>query len=141
MTLMMTSAQVVETSVNVTNNSPSRDYSHLDDQTTQTTETPGFKPFTVLLSEVKGITNKIQVKHFERSLFSRCVYHEHELKKPFRVVSKWYKPDEMAFPAFIFSIFQNTMADMNIFKYLLLFEFNDFEVENEEGKDDIFWCR
>ena len=28
--------------------SPSRDYSHQDDQTTQTTETPGFKPFTVL---------------------------------------------------------------------------------------------
>ena len=44
----VTSAQVVETSVNVTNNSPSRDYSHPDDQTTQTTETPGFKPFTVL---------------------------------------------------------------------------------------------
>ena len=43
----MTSAQVVETSVSVTNNSPSRDYSHLDDQTTQTTETTGFKPFTV----------------------------------------------------------------------------------------------
>ena len=35
-------------SVNVTNNSPSRDYSHPDDQTTQTTETPGFKPFTVI---------------------------------------------------------------------------------------------
>ena len=47
MTLMMTSAQLVETLVNVTNNSPSRDYSHPDDQTTQTTETPGFKPFTV----------------------------------------------------------------------------------------------
>ena len=30
------SVQVVETSVNVTNNSPSRDYSHPDDQTTQT---------------------------------------------------------------------------------------------------------
>ena len=28
---MMTSAQVVETSVNVTSNSPSRDYTHLDD--------------------------------------------------------------------------------------------------------------
>ena len=34
---MMTFAQVVETSVNVTNNSPSRDYSHPDDQTTQIT--------------------------------------------------------------------------------------------------------
>jgi len=28
---MMTSAQVVETSVNVTSNSPSQDYTHLDD--------------------------------------------------------------------------------------------------------------
>ena len=49
MTLMMTSAQVVETSVNVTDNSPSWDYFHPDDQTTQTNETPGFKPFTVKL--------------------------------------------------------------------------------------------
>ena len=31
MTLMMTSAHVVETSVNVTSNSPSRDYTHPDD--------------------------------------------------------------------------------------------------------------
>ena len=38
-TLIMTSAQVVETSVNVTNNSPSRDYSHPDDQSTQTNST------------------------------------------------------------------------------------------------------
>ena len=36
------------TLVNVTNNSPSRDYSYPDDQTTQPTETPGFKPFTIL---------------------------------------------------------------------------------------------
>ena len=50
MTLMMPSAQVIETSVNVTNNSPSRDYSHPNDQTTQTTETPGFKTCTVLHS-------------------------------------------------------------------------------------------
>ena len=35
--LMMTSAQVVEASVTVTNNSPSRDYSHPDNQTTQAT--------------------------------------------------------------------------------------------------------
>ena len=45
---MMTSAQVVKMLVNVTNNSPPQDYSHPDDQTTQTTETPGFKPFTVI---------------------------------------------------------------------------------------------
>ena len=31
---MMTSAQVVESSVTITNNSPSQDYTHLDDQMT-----------------------------------------------------------------------------------------------------------
>ena len=34
LTLMMTSDQVVETSVTTTDNSPSQDYTHLDDQTT-----------------------------------------------------------------------------------------------------------
>ena len=33
LTLKMTSAQVVETSVNVTSNSPSQDYTHPDDRT------------------------------------------------------------------------------------------------------------
>ena len=49
LTLKMTTAQVVETPV--TNNSPSEDYSHPDDHTRQTTDTPGFKPFTNSLSE------------------------------------------------------------------------------------------
>ena len=41
---MMTSAQVVETSVNVTSNSPSQDYTHLDDHASLTCGmTPGFK--------------------------------------------------------------------------------------------------
>ena len=40
----MTTAQVVETSVTVNNNSPIQDYVHLDDQTQPTFEmTPGFK--------------------------------------------------------------------------------------------------
>ena len=44
----MTTAQVVETSVTVNNNSPIQDYVHPDDQTQPTFEmTPGFKPFTV----------------------------------------------------------------------------------------------
>ena len=44
----MTTAQVVETSVAVNNNSPIRDYVHADDHTQPTFEkTPGFKPFTV----------------------------------------------------------------------------------------------
>ena len=34
LTLMMTSAQVVEMSVTTTDNSPSQDYTHPDDQTT-----------------------------------------------------------------------------------------------------------
>ena len=46
----MTSAQVVETSVTVTDNSPFQDYPHPDDHTTRSTVTPGFKPFTVLRS-------------------------------------------------------------------------------------------
>jgi len=44
----MTTAQVVETSVTVNNNSPIQNYVHPDDQTQPTFEmTPGFKPFTV----------------------------------------------------------------------------------------------
>ena len=40
-------AQVVEASVTVNNNSPIQDYVHPDDQTQPTFEiTPGFKPFT-----------------------------------------------------------------------------------------------
>ena len=59
LTLMMTSAQVVETSVTVTDNSPFQDYPHPDDHTTQSTVTPGFKPFTelVLLKIVHRLMN------------------------------------------------------------------------------------
>ena len=46
----LTTAQVVETSVTVNDNSPIQDYVNPDDQTQPTFEmTPGFKPFTVLL--------------------------------------------------------------------------------------------
>ena len=56
---MMTSAQVVETSVTVTDNSPFQDYPHPDDHTTRSTVTPGFKPFTVL----RGINmNSISIR-------------------------------------------------------------------------------
>ena len=49
LTLKMTTAQVVETSVTVNNNSPIQDYVHPDDQTQPTFEmTPEFKPFTFL---------------------------------------------------------------------------------------------
>ena len=46
----MTSAQVVETSVNVISNSPSQDYTHPDDRTLLYDMTPGFKPFTIIPS-------------------------------------------------------------------------------------------
>ena len=53
LTLMMTSAQVVETSVNVTSNSPSQDYTHPDDHNLPNYDmTPRFKPFTVLVDKV-----------------------------------------------------------------------------------------
>ena len=46
---MMASAQVVETSVN-TNNSPSQDYTtNPDDHSNHNIDSPGFKPFTVIL--------------------------------------------------------------------------------------------
>ena len=48
LTLKMPTAQVVERSVTVNNNSPIQDYVHPDDQTQPTFEmTPGFKPFTI----------------------------------------------------------------------------------------------
>ena len=46
LTLKMTTAQVVETSVTVNNNSPIQDYVHPNDQTQPFEMTPGFKPFT-----------------------------------------------------------------------------------------------
>ena len=43
-------AQVVETSVSINNNSPFQDYVHPDDHTQPTYElTPGFKPFTIII--------------------------------------------------------------------------------------------
>ena len=49
LTLMMTSTQVVERSVAITNISPSQDYTHLDDQMTLLNVTPRFKARTVKL--------------------------------------------------------------------------------------------
>ena len=47
-TLMMASAEVVETSVN-TNNSPSQDYTtNPDDHSNHSIDSPGFKPFAVI---------------------------------------------------------------------------------------------
>ena len=61
----MTSAQVVETSVKVTTNSPSQDYTHPDDHNLRTYDmTPGFKPFTILklicFGTYAGIRSKVK---------------------------------------------------------------------------------
>ena len=62
LTLNMTTAHVVETSVTVNNNSPVQDYVRPDYQTQPTFEmTPGFKPFTILNSYEK-ITRTTSVK-------------------------------------------------------------------------------
>ena len=71
LTLKMTSAQVVEMSVNVISNSPSQDYTHPDDRTLLYDMTPGFKPFTMLcvvacccdLLEVVGWSLKLAKLH------------------------------------------------------------------------------
>ena len=48
--LKMTSAQVLETSVSVTPNSPTQDYTHPDDHNLHIYDmTPGFKLFTITL--------------------------------------------------------------------------------------------
>ena len=60
--------------VNVTNNSPSRDYSQPDDQTTQTTETPGFKPFTDLPFVL--CSSRFQIKWFVILRASCSVYEQ-----------------------------------------------------------------
>ena len=50
LTLKMTTAQIVKTSVTVNNSSPIQDYVHPDDQSQPTFEMiPGFKPFTLLM--------------------------------------------------------------------------------------------
>jgi len=62
---MMTSAQVVETSVNVTSNSPSQDYTHPDDHNLPNYDmTPGFKPFTGI-DNVKKIFISITVRGYK----------------------------------------------------------------------------
>ena len=56
---MMTSAQVVEMSVNVIANSPSQDYTHLDDHNVPTYDmTPGFKSFTVFTDILSNTLNR-----------------------------------------------------------------------------------
>ena len=62
--LRRTSAQVVETSVKVTPNSPSQDYSHPDDHSLRTYDmSPGFKHLQFLLKLMISPQSEILEKH------------------------------------------------------------------------------
>ena len=67
----MTSAQVVETSV--TNNSSFPNYTHPDDHTIRTTDTSGFKPFTMLLAEMSHAATRIVLVIFHFTHFIPCI--------------------------------------------------------------------
>ena len=60
----MTTAQLVETTVTVNNNSPIQDYVHPDDQTQPFEMTPGFKPFTVILLLIPNILRLYYVDYY-----------------------------------------------------------------------------
>ena len=66
-TLMMASTQVVETSVK-TNNSPSQDHTtNPDDHSNHNTDSPGFKPFTVI--QIKCPKRQVYTKHFSQKIY------------------------------------------------------------------------
>ena len=63
---MMTSTQVAETSVKVTTNSPSQDYTHPDDHNLLTYDmTSGIKPFAVNL-------NSGSLERMLRNILKKC---------------------------------------------------------------------
>ena len=73
MTLKMTTAQVVQTSVTVNNNSPIQDHVHPDDQTQPFEMTPGFKPFTVKGNTVTQMAQPYNAIHEGISMFKMAV--------------------------------------------------------------------
>ena len=95
MTLKMTTAQVVETSVTVTNSS-FQNYTHPDDHTTRTTDTPGFKPFTMLLRLVAfaSIKKKNLLKEGSKSARALSAHLPHLAEKCHRTKTSegWHSP-------------------------------------------------
>ena len=69
LTVKMTTAQVVETSVTVNKHGPIQDYVHPDDQTQPTFEiTPGFKPLTNLVKMNYKLASVFSYERFEYDL-------------------------------------------------------------------------
>ena len=59
----MTTAQVVEMSVTVNNNSPIQDYVHADDHTQPSYEmTPGIKPLTMMIMLMTMTMSIVRIK-------------------------------------------------------------------------------
>ena len=91
---MMTSARVVETSVNVTSNGPSQDYTHPDDHNLPNYDmTPGFKPFTIFVfysTDEQGERNRNGERERRRNLHQG----QHEVRRcsgkiKFRALAKF----------------------------------------------------
>ena len=70
---MMTSAKVVETLVTTTDNSPSQDCTHPDDQTTLLHVTLGYKPFTVIISEKRVKGGNPEFKRVFKAIDVSCI--------------------------------------------------------------------
>ena len=93
---MMTSAQVVKTSVTVTNKSPFQEYLHADIHSTRSTVTPKFTPFTVMkvlpgaaylhqIDQLLFLEPFPWVKVFSVSEHLQCFYHPHHMPSHFEV--------------------------------------------------------
>ena len=81
--MKMTTAQVVETSVTVTKSS-FQNYTHPDDHTRRTTDTPGFKSFTMIDPEVYFTNKNSRVfrQNFTTSAKSYLKVLSYHLQKP-----------------------------------------------------------
>jgi len=66
---MIAWVSVVKTSVNVITNSPSQDYTHLDDHNLPTCDmTPGFKPFTKISRlKIRQVSSWNKLKNKQRA--------------------------------------------------------------------------
>ena len=105
------------TNNNVTNNSPSRDYSHPDDQTTQTTETPGLKPFTPVYhkSQELGVHYYSQYRSPLIGLFEAPLFDSDSVKSPFRCLHYFYRTKTTQTDRSIFYCFTKTTPTPSFF--------------------------
>ena len=93
----MTTAQVVETSITVNNNSPIQDYVHPDDQTQPTFEmTPGFKRFTAIVVQCFPVCNcslckEVQCLSIQKNNLRMLLELDFSITKIFRLHVNYYQ--------------------------------------------------